>query len=74
MYQDLPIEEYAASLTAMGLPLYVVHHFSGAMLDYQHGHMAGADNNIEKLTGQKPMTVGEFAHVHLAQLNPKKTA
>ncbi len=74
VYLDLPIEEYTASLTAMGLPPYVVQHFGGAMLDYQHGHMAGADNNIEKLTGQKPMTVGEFARAHLAQLNPKTTA
>jgi len=27
-------------------------HLSGAMEDYQHGVMSGADNNIEKLTGK----------------------
>ena len=74
VYQDLPIDEYAASLVTMGLPPYVVQHFRGAMLDYQHGHMAGADNNIERLTGHKPMTVGEFARAHSAQLNAKKTS
>src|ERR1700712_1043332 len=68
VFQDLPIEEYTASLTEMGVPAYVVQHLGGAMLDYQHGHMAGADNNIEKLTGRRSMTVGEFAHLHADQL------
>ena len=69
VFQDLPIEEYTASLTEMGLPPYVVQHFGGAMLDYQHGHMAGADTNVEKLTGRRSMTVGEFAKLHADQLS-----
>jgi uncharacterized protein YbjT (DUF2867 family) len=69
VFQDLPIEEYTASLTKMGVPAYVVQHFGGAMLDYQNGHMAGADNNVEKLTGRRSMTVGEFAKLHADQLN-----
>jgi len=31
------------------------------MDDYQHGVMAGMNNNVERLTEQKPMSVGEFA-------------
>jgi hypothetical protein len=31
--------------------------------------MAGADNNIEKLTGRRSMTVGEFARAHADLLN-----
>ena len=27
------------------------------MVDYQNGHMAGADDNVEKLTGRRSMTV-----------------
>lgn len=69
MFQDLPIDEYTASLTKMGLPAYVIQHFGGAMLDYQHGHMAGADDNVERLTGRRSMTVGEFAKRHADQLN-----
>ena len=67
MYQDLPIEECTASLTKMGVPAYVVQHFGGAMLDYQNGHMAGADDNV--VTGRRSMTVGEFAKLHADQLN-----
>jgi NAD(P)H dehydrogenase (quinone) len=38
-FQDLPIEEYTAALTEIGVPAYVVQHF-GAMLDYQNGYVA----------------------------------
>jgi len=68
-YQDLPIDEYCDSITAMGVPPYVVQHFRGAMADYQHGHMSGSDDNVERITGKKPMTVGEFARVHSDVLN-----
>lgn len=71
VFQDLPIDEYTASLTEMGVPAYIVQHLGGAMADYQNGHMAGADNNIEKLTGRRSMTVGEFAKLHADTLNAK---
>src|SRR3978361_2294779 len=60
IFQDLPIEEYCASLETMGVPPYIIQHLGGAMLDYQHGHMSGSDNNVEQLTGRRSMTVGEF--------------
>lgn len=69
VFQDLPVAEYAESITAMGVPEYIVQHLSGAMVDYQHGHMAGADNNVEQITGRRSMTVGEFALLHADQLN-----
>jgi NAD(P)H dehydrogenase (quinone) len=53
----------------MGGPPSVVEHLRGAMADYQKGHMSGADNNVEKLTGRRSMTVGEFAHAHPDVLN-----
>ena len=68
-FQDPPIDEYCRSLEAMGVPPYVVQHLGGAMDDYQHGHMSGADNNVEKLTGRRSMTVGEFARAHADVLN-----
>jgi uncharacterized protein YbjT (DUF2867 family) len=73
VYQDLPIDEYCASLEQMGVPPYVVQHFRGAMADYQNGHMSGSDNNVEELTGRRPMTVGEFARAHADVLNASPT-
>lgn len=69
VFQDLPVDEYTASIKEMGVPAYIVQHLSGAMVDYQNGHMSGADNNVEKLTGRRSMTVGEFARLHVDQLN-----
>jgi NAD(P)H dehydrogenase (quinone) len=45
----------------MGISPYVVQHLRGAMAVYQTGHMSGEDNNVQKLTGRRSMTVGEFA-------------
>ncbi len=69
VFQHLPIADYCASLETMGVPDYIVQHFSGAMEDYQNGVMAGADDNVERLTGRRAMTVGEFARAHAATLN-----
>ena len=69
IFQDLPIADYCASLETMGVPAYIVQHLSGAMEDYQNGVMSGADDNVERLTGRRSMTVGEFARTHAATLN-----
>jgi NAD(P)H dehydrogenase (quinone) len=69
VFQDLPVEEYVESLRDMGVPPYIVQHLGGAMVDYQNGHMSGADDNVEKLTGRRSMTVGEFARAHADVLN-----
>jgi NAD(P)H dehydrogenase (quinone) len=53
----------------MGVPPSVVQHLRGAMADYQKGHMSGADDNVEKLTGRRAMTVGEFDRAHIDALN-----
>jgi NAD(P)H dehydrogenase (quinone) len=69
VFQDLPVEEYVQSIAEMGVPAYIVQHLDGAMRDYHNGRMAGADNNIEKITGRRSMTVGEFALLHADKLN-----
>ena len=69
-FEDVTIDAYSRSLESMGIPPYVIQHFGGAMEAYQHGVMGGMNANVETLTGHKPMSVGEFAHAHSAQLNP----
>jgi NAD(P)H dehydrogenase (quinone) len=71
VFQNVPIDEYCKSLQAMGVSAYMIQHFEGAMDAYQHGVMSGMNDNVERLTGQKPMSVGEFARAHSAVLNPK---
>jgi NAD(P)H dehydrogenase (quinone) len=69
VFENPSVDEYCASLVKMGVPAYIIQHLSGAMVDYQHGHMSGSDNNVEKLTGRRSMTVGEFARAHADVLN-----
>ena len=69
VFQDLPVDEYCVSLEKLNVSAYIIQHLSGAMVDYQHGHMSGADNNVEELTGRRSMTVGEFARAHADVLN-----
>jgi NAD(P)H dehydrogenase (quinone) len=38
----------------MGIPPYVTQHFAGAMDAYQHGVMAGMNDNVERLTDKNP--------------------
>jgi NAD(P)H dehydrogenase (quinone) len=72
-FQSVSIADYSRSLATMGLPAYVIQHFEGAMDDYEHGVMAGMNDNVERLAGQKPMSVSQFARVHASELNPKNT-
>ena len=72
VFENVSIEEYAQGLHAFGVPSYVVQHLEGAMDDYQHGVMSGMNDNVERLTGRKPMGVGDFARAHIDQLNPKE--
>jgi NAD(P)H dehydrogenase (quinone) len=71
VYQDVPIPEYCASLEKMGVPAFIVQHLGGAMEAYQQGVMSGMNDNVERLTGRKPMSVEEFARDHIDVLNPK---
>ena len=71
VFQNISIAEYCKSLEPMGVSTYMIQHFEGAMDAYQHGVMSGMNNNVERLTGRKPMSVGEFARAHLDVLNPK---
>ena len=74
VFQNVSIDEYCTSLEALGISEYVVQHFCGAMDDYQHGVMSGMNDNVETLSGQKPMSVTEFAKHHSNELNPKISA
>ncbi|WP_446038743.1 NmrA family NAD(P)-binding protein [Streptomyces sp. SID1121] len=69
VFQDLPLEEYAADLRELGLAPFLVDSITGIMADYQEGRMAGSDDNIEKITGKRSMTVGEFARAHAHVIN-----
>jgi len=71
VYEDVSIDEYCEYAEKIGIPPFGINFFRGALDDYRNGAMSGADNNIETLTGRRAMTVGEFARLHVDQLNGK---
>jgi hypothetical protein len=71
VFQDAPLDEYCESAEKLGIPPFGINFFRNALTDYRNGRMGGSDNNIEKLTGRRAMTVGEFARAHADQLNAK---
>ncbi|GAA3437925.1 hypothetical protein [Kutzneria kofuensis] len=56
-------------MAAIGVHPYAVQHIHALMPEYQQGMLGGADNNIEKLSGVRPMSVAEFARAHAHILN-----
>ncbi|GII56576.1 hypothetical protein Pth03_49650 [Planotetraspora thailandica] len=56
--------EFMAPIAGIGVPEYLVNSIRGITIDYQAGRLGGADDNIEKLTGKRSMSVGEFARKH----------
>jgi len=71
VFQNVSIDEYCKSPEAVGVSAYMIRHFHGDMDAYQHGVMSGMNDNVRRLTGQKPMSVGDFARAHSEELNPK---
>lgn len=70
VFEDVSIGEYCDNIAAMGVPAYVVEHLRAAFDDYQRGVMSGMNDNVERLTGQKPMSVAQFARAHATRLTP----
>jgi uncharacterized protein YbjT (DUF2867 family) len=71
VFEDISIDEYRQSMESVGVPAYIVEHLVAAMDDYQRGVMSGMNDNVERITGKKPMSVKEFARAHADRLNPQ---
>ncbi|MEU1618749.1 NmrA family NAD(P)-binding protein [Streptomyces sp. NPDC005722] len=69
VYQPPSVEELGATLREGGRSPYIVESVTGIWTEYQAGAMAGSDNNVERITGRRAMSVGEFARAHVDILN-----
>jgi uncharacterized protein YbjT (DUF2867 family) len=70
-YVNVPMDEFIESIEKLGFPPFNINFFRNGLADFQNGAMSGADNNVEKLTGRRAMTVGEFALAHADLINGK---
>jgi NAD(P)H dehydrogenase (quinone) len=70
-YVNVPMDEFIETIEKLGFPPFNINFFRNGLADFQNGAMSGADNNVEKLTGRRAMTVGEFALAHADLINGK---
>lgn len=64
--QDIP--DFRAQFESNpALPAHLTQHLCAVAQDYQDGLFAGMNDVVERLTGKKPLTVGEFVHLHRSE-------
>lgn len=68
-YEPVPISTFTDALTAVGLDESFVQHISNIAVDYQQGVFAGENNLVEVLSGNKPMTVGDYVTANRSQFD-----
>ncbi|SEF32350.1 Uncharacterized conserved protein YbjT, contains NAD(P)-binding and DUF2867 domains [Amycolatopsis pretoriensis] len=59
-YEPITVEQFAAAMTARGMPAHRVQHLSNVAVDYQHGVFAGTNDVIERIGGRPPTSVEQF--------------
>ncbi|WP_459805687.1 NmrA family NAD(P)-binding protein [Herbidospora sp. RD11066] len=59
-YEPISIDEFAAAMTELGMPPYIIQHLSHVALDCQNGVLAGTNDNVERIGGRAPLTVQEI--------------
>jgi uncharacterized protein YbjT (DUF2867 family) len=64
-YAPQPIEEFRAQFTNNpNAPAHLVQHLCEVAEDYQNGLFEGTNDNVERITGRKPLTIEEFVELH----------
>jgi NAD(P)H dehydrogenase (quinone) len=69
-YESESIADFEARLAPLGIPKYFLQHIVAFYRDYESGIFVGTNNIVEKLTGRKPMTVGEYVKKNIAAFQP----
>jgi uncharacterized protein YbjT (DUF2867 family) len=59
-YRDIPVEQWREGLLQRGLPVHLVNHLVTMAELHRAGRYDRMSNDVLSLTGQSPMTVGDF--------------
>ncbi|WP_290052030.1 NAD(P)H-binding protein [Amycolatopsis solani] len=68
-YEPISDEEFAGAMTRHGFPAHLVQHLGHVALDYRNGVFAGTNDNIEKIGGRAPLSVGQFVRENRAEFD-----
>ena len=73
-YRVTSMDEYAAMWSSLGCSPYFVQHIVEVAKAHTNGGFSIFNHDVEKITGQRPMTVAEFVEKNRAQLIDKTPA
>src|SRR5471030_418459 len=69
-YENESFDAFEARLSKVGMTPYFIQHIVNVYRDYNAGVFAGTNNVVQKLTGQAPVTVGEYVKANLSRFQP----
>ena len=73
-YRDVPLAAWSDGLRQARFPEHVVSHLS-AMADLtRQGRYDRMTDDLRKLTGEAPTTMGDFVKLHAAEFEPRELA
>ena len=73
-YRDVPLGPWSEGLRQARFPEHVVSHLS-AMADLtRQGRYDRMTDDLRKLTGEAPTTMGDFVKLHAAEFEPRELA
>jgi NAD(P)H dehydrogenase (quinone) len=64
-YEKITGEQWGEEIAKAKIP-FLVQHIEAIAVMHRNGLMAGTNDNVEKITGRRPMTVAEFIEKHRA--------
>jgi uncharacterized protein YbjT (DUF2867 family) len=69
-YVNVPLEPWKERLAKSGMPAHLVEHLATMALLHQDGRYDRSSDDVERLTGDPPMTVREFVQKNVAAFMP----
>jgi uncharacterized protein YbjT (DUF2867 family) len=66
-YRDVPVEAWSQKLRELGVPEYLISHLAVLAELHGQGRFDRMTDEVFKLTGQHPMSMGEFVKEHAAE-------
>ena len=66
-YRDLPVAAWSEKLRELGVPTHLINHLSTMARLHAQGRYDRMTDDVARLTGQKPMSTGDFVKLHSAE-------
>ena len=66
-YRDVPVPAWSEKLRELGVPTHLINHLSTMAKFHAQGRYDRMTDEVARLTGQMPMSTGDFMKLHSAE-------